>query len=173
LSRPDALRWLEQHPERVDRLEAAALRVEILLLAERHDEAAALVERMDARAASPWERFEVAALRDLVGWRAGSDGDLPTMEAAAEAILPRESDDRLRADVTVAVARVRRRMADGRTTPGDASDPLLEVRERLGRRADGQVGRAMRPRLIPVLLLSGALFGLVSYGLGALGGAVS
>jgi hypothetical protein len=90
------------------------------------------------------------------------------MEAAGEAILPRDSDDRLRAEVTVAVARVRRRMADG---TGDAVEPLLQARERLGPRADGQVGRALRPRLIPVLLVSSVLFGLVSVALGALGGA--
>jgi hypothetical protein len=169
-SRDDAVRWLAERPERVDRLDDAALRVEVLLLAEQLEEAARLVERMDARADTPWEQFEVAALRDLVGWRAGGDGDLMAMDAAAEAILPRDSDDRLRAEVTVAVARVRRRMADGRTTAGDAVEPLLDVRKRLGDRAKGQVGRALRPRLIPLLLLLSVLFGLLSLGLNALGG---
>ena len=164
-----ARRWLAERPERVDRLDEAALRVEILLLAERIEEAGGLVKRMAARAETPWERFEVAALEDLVSWRAGGQGDLPGMEAAAEAILPRDSDDRLRAEVTVAVAHVRRRMADGRT--GDAVEPLLQARDRLGSRADGQVGRALRPRLIPALLVSSVLFGLLSVGLGALGGA--
>ena len=170
--RGGALRWLADRPERVDRLDEAALRVEVLLLAGQIDDAHALVERIDARAASPWERFEVAALRDLVGWRAGGEGDLPAMEAAAESILPRDSDDRLRAEVTLAVARVRRRMADGRATAGDAAEPLLDARKLLGGRADGQVGRALRPRLIPMLLVSGILFGLVTLGLGALGGGI-
>lgn len=169
-SRDEALRWLAERPERVDRLEEAALRVEVLLLAERLDEARGLVERMDSRAATPWERFELAALHDLVGWRAGGEGDLPGMEEAAAAILPRDSDDRLRAEVTVAVARVRRRMADGRATAGDAVEPLLQVRELLGDRAKGQVGRALRPRMIPLLFLLSLLFGLLSVGLGALGG---
>jgi hypothetical protein len=168
----EARRWLAERPERVDRLDEAALRVEILLLADQIDEAAALIERMEPRATTPWERFEITALRDLVRWRAGGEGDVPAMEAATDAILPRDSDDRLRAEVTVAIARVRRRMADGRSTPGDAAEPLLEVRTRLGDRANGQVGRALRPRLIPVLLAVNVLFGLVSLGLSALGGTV-
>jgi hypothetical protein len=169
LSPAEAREWLAARPERVDRLEEAALRVEILLLAEEIEQARALVERMEPLATTPWERFEIAALQDLVGWRAGGDGDLPGMDAAAEAILPRDSDERLRAEVTVAVARVRRRMADGRSGPGAAAEPLLEVRERLGDRANGQVGRALRPRLIPMLLVVSVLFGLVSVGLNALG----
>jgi hypothetical protein len=166
----EARRWLAERPERVDRLDEAALRVEILLLAERLEEARALVARMEARAASPWERFEVAALQDLVGWRAGGDGDLPAMQAAAEAILPPDSDERLRAEVTIAVARVRRRMADGRATPGDAVEPLLEVRELLGARADGQVGRALRPRLLPLLLVLSVIFAVGAAAVGTLGG---
>ena len=165
----EAHRWLAERPERVDRLEEAALRVEILLLAEELEQARTLVRRMAPLAATPWERFEVAALQDLVSWRAGGDGDLPGMDAAAEAILPRDADERLRAEVTVAVARVRRHMADGRARPGDAIQPLLEVRERLGDRANGQVGRVLRPRVIPLLLVLSLLFGLVSVGLNALG----
>jgi hypothetical protein len=169
-SRDAARQWLAERPERVDKLDEAALRVEVLLLAEQHDEALRLAERVAERAQSPWERFEAAALADLVSWRAGGDGDLPAMEAAAESILPRDSDERLRAEVTVAVAKVRRRMADGRSDAGDAAQPLLEVRERLGDRANGQVGRALRPRLLPLLLLLSVLFAVLSVGLNALGG---
>ena len=53
---------------------------------------------------------------------------------------------------------------------GDAAQPLLDVRERLGDRAKGQVGRALRPRLLPMLLVVSLLFALLTYGLGALGG---
>ena len=169
-SRDAALRWLADRPERVDRLDEAALRAEVLLLAEQIDAAGQLVDRMAERATTPWERFEVAALRDLVSWRAGGNGDLGAMAAAAEAILPRDSEERLRAEVTVAVAQVRRRMADGRSDAGDAAQPLLDVRERLGDRANGQVGRALRPRLLPMLLGLSALFALLSVGLNALGG---
>jgi hypothetical protein len=115
---------------------------------------------------TPWERFEVAALRDLVNWRSGGDGDLAVMEEAVADILPADSDDRLRAEVTIAVARVRRLMADGRATPGDAVEPFLEVRQKLGRRADGQMGRALRPRIIPGLIVSGIVLGVASQVLG-------
>jgi hypothetical protein len=165
----EARRWLAERPERVDRLDEAALRVEVLVLAGEIDDARSLVERMHARTATGWERFEVAALRDLVDWRSGGEGDLPGMAAAAEAIQPIDSDDRLRADVTVAVARVRRRMADGRSTPGDAAEPLVEVRERLGDRAKGQVGRALRRRIVPLLFVLSVVFGLLTVGLQALG----
>jgi hypothetical protein len=169
-SREAALRWLAERPERVDNLVEAVLRVEVLLLAEQLEEARRLVQRMAERVRTPWERFELAALEDLVSWRAGGSGDLPGMEAAAEAILPRDSDDRLRAEVTVAVAQVRRRMADGRSVAGDAAQPLLDVRDRLGDRAKGQVGRALRPRLLPLLLGLSALFALIGVALNAFGG---
>ena len=158
----EAIVWLEGRPERLDRLDEAALRVEILLLAELQADARALVDRMAPRATTPWERFEVDALDDLVDWRGGGEGDLAGMERAAAEVLPRDGDDRLRAEVTIAVARVRRRMADATGATGSAVEPLLEVRPLLGTRADGQVGRALRRRLIPVLLVSSVLFGLVS-----------
>lgn len=75
------------------------------------------------------------------------------MHESAREILPPDGDERLRAEVTIAVAEVRRRMADGRTDAGDAAVPLVEVRDRLGSRADGQVGRALRWRLLPQLLI--------------------
>jgi hypothetical protein len=74
------------------------------------------------------------------------------MHESAGEILPPDGDERLRAEVTIAVAEVRRRMADARTDAGDAAVPLVEVRELLGARADGQVGRALRGRLLPPLL---------------------
>jgi hypothetical protein len=81
------------------------------------------------------------------------------MNAAAADLLPSDGDERMRAEVSIATAKVRRRMADGRATPGDAVDPLLEVRERLGARADGQVGRAIRRRLFLVWLAASVVFG--------------
>ena len=140
-------------------------RIEILLFAERIDEARAMLRRLPT--GTPWERFEHAALRDLVDWRAGGDGDLAGMREAAAAIVPRDGDDRLRAEVTIAVARVRRLMAEGQTTPDEAVKPFLEVRDLLGHRADGQVGRALRPRIIPGLILAGIALGIVSAVLGA------
>lgn len=164
----DAERWLAAHPEgAVTNLDALPIRVEILLLAGRVEDARAAIERLPAITA--WDRFERASLVDLVDWRSGGDADVPSMERAAEEIVPVDGDERLRADVTVAVTQVRRRMADGRATAGDAAQPLLEVRSRLGSRADGQVGRALRRRLIPVLLVVSVGFGFVLLLLGSLG----
>lgn len=149
-------RWLVAH--QADRPGDGA-RAEVLLLAGRIDDARAVVDRMPH--ATPLECFAKAATFDLVDWRAGGDGDLPAMEHAAAAILPEDGDDRLEAQVNIAVAKVRRLMADGHPSAGDAIEPFLEVRSRLGHRADGQVGRALRPRLIPVLLVSLLVVGVL------------
>ncbi|HJP88449.1 MAG TPA: hypothetical protein VJ850_05380 [Candidatus Limnocylindrales bacterium] len=163
----DAQHWLEAHPvSSITNLDEQPIRIEIQLLAGRFDDARAELQRLPRMTA--WDRFERAALTDLVGWRTGGGGDLPAMEAAAAEILPRDGDERLRAEVSVAVAKVRRLMADGRASAGDAAAPLLEVRPRLGKRANGQVGRALRRRLIPVLLVVSLGFGFISTLLGSL-----
>ncbi len=159
-SRAGAVRWLADRPERT---EEAAYRVESLLVVGRVDDARSLLARLPAT--TPRERFEYVALHDLVEWRAGGDGDLAALEAAADAIPLPDEDDRLRAEVVVAVAKVRRRMADG-IPATDAIQPFLDVRERLGERADGQVGRAFRRKLIPVLLVASFAFGVVGEVLG-------
>lgn len=161
LTPKDAESWLAQRAERLHRMEESLVRVEVLLLAGRIEEARGLVERVAERVTEPYERFEVAALRDLVDWRAGGDGDLAGAEAAAGELVPRDGDDRLRAEVTLAVARVRRLMADGRAGGVGAIEPLLRVRPLLGKRADGQVGRALRRRLIPVMLLTALVLGFI------------
>ena len=156
LSRDDAIDWLVAHPlGPIAIADELPVRIEIELLAGRRDEARALLEQLPTD--TPWERFELAALRDLVDWRAGGDGFIPLMEETAREILPADGDERLRAEVTIAVARVRRRMADGRADAGDAAVPLVEVRERLGDRADGQVGRALRWRILPHLFVAGLI----------------
>jgi hypothetical protein len=159
-----AERWLVSHPQGPDAEEAAGGRVEVLLFANRIDEARALVATMSRT--TPAEQFEHAALVDLVEWRAGAvdpvaSANLEAMDRAARAIEPADSDARLLAEITVATARVRRLMADDDPNVGDAVKPFLEVRERLGRRADGQLGRALRPRLLPALVVTSILFGLL------------
>jgi hypothetical protein len=139
--------------------EELPVRIEILLYAGRIDEARRLLEHLPTD--TPWARFEVAALRDLVDWRAGGDGDLPAMDAAARAIEPADSDDRLRAEVTIATAAVRRRMAEARGSASDRIQPFVDVRERLGRRADGQLGRALRWRVARTLLVLGLVAGVI------------
>jgi hypothetical protein len=162
---PDAAeRWLVAHPPGADPAEAAGGRVEVLLLAGRLEEARAMVTAMPRT--SPAERFEQAALADLVEWRAGAEdpqagANLEAMERAAAAIEPIDGDERLLADVTIATAKVRRLMADEAPNVRGASEPFLEVRERLGARADGQLGRALRPRLLPALLVSSLVAGLL------------
>jgi hypothetical protein len=156
-----AARWLTSRPERPDQLVESMVRVEILVFSERFAEAADLVERLAPTASTPALQFEMASLRDLVDWCGGGDGNLAAVEAAAAAVLPIDSDDRLRAEVGVAVKRVRRLLAEPATARGDAIGPLLEVRERLGRRGDGQVGRALRRRLIPSLFAFSLVFAVV------------
>ena len=151
-------KWLARHPERPELL---PIRIEFLAFADRIDEARDALTRLPTD--TPWERFEVAALRDLVDWRAGGEGDLAGMEETAADIRPQDSDDRLRAEVTIAIAKVRRRMADGRAEPGDAAQPLVDVRARLGKRADGQIGRALRPRLLPGVIVVGLLVTLANF----------
>jgi len=151
-----ARRWLRRFPERP---ELRWVRVEVLTMLKRHDEARAVAERMSAT--TPMERFERAAALDFADWFGGGDGDLPGIEAATAEILPPDGDERLRAEVAIAMAKVRRNMAAGQD-PIRAGAPLRDVRKRLGHRADGQVGRAMRGRIIRPLLIVGALLALLS-----------
>jgi hypothetical protein len=167
-SKDAASAWLARRPERREEL---PLRIELLLFVGRIDEARRLLPAVPAE--TPWERFIVAALDDLIDWRAGGDGNIAAMEAAAAVIEPPDGDDRLRADVSIATARVRRRMAEGRPTPAEVVEPLLEVRERLGHRADGQIGRALRRRVFPLLFLGSVLLMLLAEALGMGAGLLS
>jgi hypothetical protein len=151
-----ARRWLRDHPETP---ETRWIRVEMLTFVRRYDEASAVAERMPE--ATPLERFDRAVALDFVEWFRGGDGDLARIEAAAADLLPADGDDRLRAEVVIAIARVRREMAAG-VDPVQAGQPLRDVRKRLGHRADGQVGRALRGRLIRPLVIVGAVLALVS-----------
>jgi len=147
-----ARRWLRLFPERP---ELRWIRVEMLAYVKRFDDALAVAERMGS--GTPSERFDRAAALDFADWYGGGKGDLPGIEAAAEELLPADGDERLRAEVVIAIANVRRNMAAGED-PIRAGAPLREVRKRLGHRADGQVGRALRVRIIrPLLLLGGVL----------------
>jgi hypothetical protein len=134
------------------------IRAEVLILAGRPAEARAIVDRMPAD--TPAERFEQASIRELVDWANGGSLDTSGMEAALEALGPEGSEARLGGEVSIAAARVRHAMAAGQPVEGDVLEPLIEVRGRLGARADGQVGRAMRKRLIPAYLLFSAVFGI-------------
>src|SRR6185369_1420244 len=166
-----AARWLARRPERPDQLVESIFRGEILVLAGRYAEARDLVERLAPSASTPALQFQMASLRDLIDWCAVGDGDLAAVEDAATAVLPPDGDDHLRAEVEVAIKRVRRLLAEPTPAGGDSLGPLLEVRGRLGRRADGQVGRALRRRLIPSLFAFTLAFEIVFEVLQGLDGA--
>jgi hypothetical protein len=152
VTRQAAEQWLARVPE--SPLTNWA-RAEVLILAERPAEARAILERMPT--GTPAERFEQASAQGLVEWANGGSGDTAEMEAGVESLGPDGSDARLRGEVAIAAARVRLAMDAGQPNEGDVLEPLVQVRARLGSRADGQVGRAMRPRLIRAYLLFGAL----------------
>ncbi|HEX5588944.1 MAG TPA: hypothetical protein VFX65_01475 [Candidatus Limnocylindrales bacterium] len=148
--------WLDRHPETP---ETGWIRAEVLVLAERPADAHAVAERMPAGTAA--ERFWRASALDLADWARGGPGAVAAMEAELEGLGPEGSDERLRGEVAIAASRVR--MATDAGLPADGSAgllaPLIAVRERLGHRADGQVGRALRKRMIPAFLLVGLVFG--------------
>lgn len=150
--------WLARHP---DTSASHWIQVEVLELAGRFDEARAAAAAMpDTTPSQHWAKVEALS---SVEWHAGGESDLAALRAAAEGLQPPDGDERLRAEVSIAAAEVRRRMADGRATPGDALDPLIEVRQRLGHRADGQVGRALRRRMLVLSVVVGLTFGALVY----------
>ena len=156
-------RWLERHGRDPDLAWALP---EILLVAGRNKEAQRAAEAMPDD--TPYERVERASVLDFVAWMDRRETGLDDLAAAVEAV-PDGTDDRLRAEVILATATTRRRMSDGRTEPGDAARPLVEVRERLGSRADGQIGRALRRRILPIFLAVSLGLGLLQPILAAVG----
>ena len=153
--------WLAQVP---DSEVVRWARAEVLVLAGRLEEAKAAADTLPV--ATPWQRFEKASTLELVDWARGGGGDHTDLEAALAEISPVDSDEHLRGEVALATARVRAAMSAGQPAEGDRLEPFLAVRERLGPRADGQVARALRKRLLPSFLLMGALFGLIGYLMG-------
>jgi len=151
-----AKQWLLRHRNRQD---LAWVRVEMLTFVKRFDEAKVVAEGMPG--SDPGERADRAIARDFADWFAGGPGDLAGIEAAAQELLPADGDPRLRAEVAIAIANVRRRLAEG-VDPINAGQPLRDVRSRLGPRADGQLGRALRGRLFRPLLIVSGLFALVT-----------
>ncbi len=163
LNRRAAERWLERHPDDPDLLWA---RAEVLVVANRLDEALVAAEGIPASDAMA--AVEREATLGFVRWMRGEPVDLGALVAVTVA-LPPATDDRLRAEVMIAVAKVRERMTDGRAEPGDAAEPLIAVRDLLGDRAKGQARLALRGRILRVLLLLGAGFAALQLLLDALG----
>ncbi|HJW21595.1 MAG TPA: hypothetical protein VJ506_04110, partial [Candidatus Limnocylindrales bacterium] len=155
-SRGGAAKWLVSHPESPGEGAAVgSLRVELSLLAGRAADAQTLVERLPE--ATPLERFHKAASADVVAWWTSRGDALEAMARAEDGIEPPEGDDRLRAEVALAVARVRH-LAVADPPVANPLTPLLEVRDRLGSRADGLVRRILWPRLYRVFVLASIVF---------------
>jgi hypothetical protein len=98
-----------------------------------------------------------------VAWWSGEPEDLGPMEAAAAAIEPADGDDRLRAEVEIALTQVRSRAVVERPGTQDVLAPLLAVRERLGRRADGVLRRTVWRRIFAVFLVTSLVLGGVGW----------
>ena len=155
-TRGAAVDWLARHPEVAGEPPMiGSLRVELNLLAGRATEARALVERLAE--ATPVERFNKAASADVVAWWTGQGDATSAMADVLPEIVPSGGDDRWRADVALAIARVRH-LAVANPPVADPLGPLLEVRDRLGARADGMVRRILWPRLYRVFVLTSILF---------------
>ncbi len=149
-SPPAAERWLRDLPERPD---TRWIRVEVLALLMRLDEARQVAETMPAGTA--WERFERISSLDLIDWLAGSEGHPRALQAAAEEVRADGPEMHLRAEVAVAVRAVARHVAEH--GPEHALGPLVEVRERLGARADGQLRRALWRRTLPISVIGAVI----------------
>jgi hypothetical protein len=163
-SRAGAEQWLARHPATAgEPVIVQALRVELSLLAGRVREARPLVESLPD--GTPDERFTRLALADLVAWWTAEGDRLEDMATALTEIVPPDGEERLRAEVTLAIARARH-LAVVDPPVDDPLVPLLAVRERLGARADGIVRRIFWPRLYRVFLVGTALFALVTLAFG-------
>jgi hypothetical protein len=153
-TRPAFRRYVRMVPERPD---DRWFRAEVLAVTGKLDEAREMAQRMPQD--SPYERVERAACLAYIDWLAGGSGDPTALQAAVDALLPADVDERLRAEVVVAIHEVRVRA--GAAEP-DPAAPLRAVRGRLGSRADGvmlvyarRVMRSFTP--LATLLVGGAV----------------
>lgn len=148
-----AERWLERHP--LDTTNGYA-RVEVMLLAERFEEASAalaeLVPRSDA------ERIARADLLATLRLLAEGEVDLDKLSAATAAA---SGDDNLAGRCSLALMESRRALRAG----GNWLQPLEAVRDELGTRANGILWRRFLPRR---LLATAPVGGLVLLGFGLL-----
>ncbi len=149
-SKATAERWLRNLPERPD---TRWIRVEVLALLERLDEARAVADAMPTE--TPWERFERISSLDLVDWLAGGQGDPDGVRETAAAVRAEGPEVHLRAEVAVAVRAVARQVADHGPEP--ALGPLEAMRDRLGSRAYGQLRRALWRRTLPISLVTAVI----------------
>ena len=135
-----------------ERPEDRALRTEILVVGGKLAEARAMAERIPDD--TPFGRAERAGELDFIDWLEGGAGDGAELRAAVASIEPSDGPDRLRAEVALAMADVRRLVA---SRDDDPTAPLRAVRARIGPRAD-RIWFAAARRLLPGYLRMSTAF---------------
>ena len=145
-SRDDFRKWLKASP---DQPELGWIRTELFVMEREFDKAQAAAEAMPVD--TPYDRVERETAFASIDWHSGGPGDTGELRAAAAEILPADGDERLRADVSLAAAEVRRLLAVGDTDP---ARPMRELRDRLGARADGILWTVLRRRLWSKFLMT-------------------
>ena len=160
----DFRKWLKASP---DLPELAWIRAELFVMQGQLDEARAAATAIPDD--TPYGRVERESALASVDWHSGGPGDTTDLRAATGEVVPAASDERLRAEVALAAAEVRRLLA---VHDADPARPMRDIRDRLGARADGILWVVLRRRLWTKLLGSAALIvfmvlaldGLVSLG---------
>ena len=138
-SRDDFRKWLKASP---DVPELGWIRTELFVMEREFDKARAAAEAMPVD--TEYERLEREAAFASIDWYGGGPGDTEGLRSAVAEIRPADGEERLRAEVTLAAAEVRRRLAIG---DADPARPMREVRDRLGARANGILWSVLRKRL--------------------------
>jgi hypothetical protein len=150
---PSILRYVREAPETP---ENRWIRVEALASTGDLEAARAMADRLPD--STVLERAERATYLPYLDWLGGGPGDPAELRAAVAEIEPADGDDRLRGEVSVALAEVRQRVAAGDPDP---AAPLRAVRDRLGHRADGVLFAAARRRMLAGHLRLAAAFVVV------------
>ena len=140
----DFRRWLRSSPDRPD---VGWIRYGLWVMEGNLDHARAVAETIPQQ--TPYDVVEREGALAAVDWYAGGPGDTEALRNATEAIVPLSGEERLRAEVALAAADVRRLIAGG---DADPSRPMRLVRDRLGPRADGILWQALRRRVWPQVL---------------------
>ena len=145
----DFQKWLKASP---DDPRLGWIRSELFVMERCFDDARAATEAMPVD--TPYDRVERESALASIDWYTGGPGDTAELRAAADAVLPADGEEGLRAEVTFAVAEVRRLLSVGDPDP---ARPMREARDRLGARADGILWTMLRRRLWSKLLYSAAV----------------
>jgi hypothetical protein len=156
-TRQDFQKWLKASP---DRPEIAWMRSELFVMEGKFDEARAAAESIPDD--TPYGRVEREAALASADWHSGGSGDTGPLAVAVANVAADGGDERLRAEVILAAAEVRRLLAAGDPDP---VRPMRAMRDRLGGRPDGILWVVIRRRLWPKLLQTATFVVIVFAGL--------